>query len=75
MNGRTVRAGAEDSPEHQVKSRLLLDVVVAQRAAILQLLSGKDQSLLVWRDSKREVKSVFEADRWDGAHTLPYPGS
>jgi hypothetical protein len=31
-----------------VKSGLLLDVVVAQGTAILELLSGEDQSLLVW---------------------------
>ena len=37
--------------EHQMKGRLLLNVVVAQRAAILELLAGKDQSLLVRRDT------------------------
>mgnify|MGYP006864118693 CR=1 FL=1 len=35
----------------QVKSGLLLDVVVAQSAAIFQLLSGKDKTLLIRRDS------------------------
>ena len=29
---------------------LLLDVVVRQRPAVLELLPGKDQPLLVWRD-------------------------
>lgn len=29
----------------------LLDVIVAQSTAILELLSGEDQSLLVWGDS------------------------
>ena len=38
-------------PQHQVKSGLLLDVVVGQCTAVLQLLAGKDQSLLVWRDA------------------------
>ena len=33
--------------QHQVESGLLLDVVVSQGAAILQLLAGKDQALLV----------------------------
>jgi len=37
-------------PEDQVKGRLLLDVVIGQSAAILKLLSGKDQPLLVWWD-------------------------
>jgi len=37
--------------QHQVKGRLLLDVVVRQGAAILQLLAGEDQALLVGRDA------------------------
>ena len=34
-----------------MKRRLLLDVVVAQSAAILQLLTGKDKTLLVRRNA------------------------
>ena len=34
-----------------MERRLLLDVVVAQRTAILQLLAGKDQALLVRRNA------------------------
>ena len=37
--------------KHQVKGALLLDVVVSQGAAILELLSGEDQTLLVRGDS------------------------
>ena len=37
--------------EDEVKSRLLLDVVVAQGAAILELLSSKDETLLIRRNS------------------------
>jgi len=37
--------------QHKVQSRLLLDVVVAQSAAILELLSGEDETLLVRRDA------------------------
>ena len=33
--------------EHEVQRRFLLDVVVRQRAAVLQLLAGKDQALLI----------------------------
>ena len=33
-----------------MERRLLLDVVVGQRAALLQLLPGEDQTLLVRRD-------------------------
>ena len=39
--------------QHQVQRRLLLDVVVRQRAAVLQLLARKDQALLVRRDACR----------------------
>jgi len=34
-----------------VKGGLLLDVVIRKGAAILQLLSGKDEALLIWRDA------------------------
>jgi len=37
--------------QHQVEGRLVLDVVVGQGAAILQLLAGKDQPLLVRGDA------------------------
>ena len=37
--------------EHQMEGRLLLDVVVAQGAAILKLLSSKDKTLLIRGDS------------------------
>ena len=36
--------------KHKVKSGLLLDVVVGQGSAILELFSGEDQALLVRRD-------------------------
>jgi hypothetical protein len=36
-----------------VEGALLLDVVVCQGAAILELLAGKDQTLLVWGDTCR----------------------
>ncbi len=41
------------SPEtqHQVQGRLLLDVVIRKSASILELLTGKDQTLLIRRDS------------------------
>ena len=34
-----------------MESRLLLDVVVGESSTILELLSGENESLLVWRDS------------------------
>merc|ERR1712098_525172 len=38
-------------PEDQMQGALLLDVVVRKSSSILQLLSSKDQSLLVWRNT------------------------
>jgi len=37
--------------EHQVKGRLLLNVVVGKRSSVLQLLSSKDKSLLIGWDT------------------------
>jgi len=37
--------------EHEVKGRLLLDVVVAKGAAILELLASKDKTLLIRGDA------------------------
>jgi len=37
--------------EDQMKGRLLLDVVVGQSTTILELLTSKDQPLLIWRNS------------------------
>merc|ERR1719234_827277 len=43
--------GTSPQPEDEVEGGLLLDVVVGQSPAILQLLAGKDQPLLVRGDS------------------------
>jgi len=43
--------GTTTEAQHQVKSGLLLDVVVRKSAAILELLAGEDQSLLIRRDA------------------------
>ena len=37
--------------QHQVQGGLLLNVVVRQRATILQLLAGEDQTLLLRRNA------------------------
>merc|ERR1712118_392795 len=37
--------------QHQMQSRLFLDVVVRQCTAVIQLLPGEDQALLVRRDA------------------------
>ena len=38
-------------PKHKVQGALLLNVVVAQRATVLELLTSEDQTLLVRRDA------------------------
>ena len=37
--------------EHQVEGGLLLDVIVGKSAAVLELLAGEDEALLVGRDT------------------------
>ena len=49
--GADLRTATTTQTEDEVKRRLLLDVVVAQRAAILKLLAGKDKALLVRRNA------------------------
>lgn len=42
---------ATSESEHQVEGGLLLDVVIRQGSSIFQLLSSKDESLLIRRDT------------------------
>ena len=42
---------ATTQTEDEVKSRLLLNIVVAQGSAVFKLLSGENKALLVWRDT------------------------
>ena len=42
---------AATEPKDQVKGRLLLDIVVGKGATVLELFSGKDEALLVGRDT------------------------
>ena len=44
-------AAAAAQAQHQVQGALLLDVVVGQGAAVLQLLAREDEALLVGRDA------------------------
>jgi hypothetical protein len=50
LDGVAAPAAAAEA-EHQVQRRLLLDVVVGQGAAVIQLLPGEDEALLVRRDT------------------------
>ena len=53
-----------------MESRLLLDVVVAERAAVLELLAREDQALLVGRDA--EGPAVWSAQvRWRKEYNVP----
>jgi hypothetical protein len=42
---------AATQTEHQVQSRLLLNVVIRKSTAVLELLSGEDETLLIRRDA------------------------
>jgi hypothetical protein len=44
--------GTTTEAEHKMEGRLLLDVVVAESATILELFTGEDQTLLIGRDAK-----------------------
>ena len=52
--------------EHEVKGRLLLDVVVRKSAAVLELLAGEDQTLLVWGNSLLVCRWVRWMRGWRG---------
>jgi len=51
--------GTTTEAEDQVKGRLLLDVVVTESTTILELLSCKDQALLVGRDAISSMSIGF----------------
>lgn len=55
-----------------MEGRLLLDVVIGQGAAIFQLLSSKDQTLLVGRDTLLVLDLGF--DIVDGVARLDLKG-
>merc|ERR1711931_353567 len=53
--------------EYQMQSRLLLDVVVRERAAILKLFASKDQPLLIWGNAFLVLDlslDIFNGVRW-----------
>ena len=45
------RSLTSSESEDEVEGGFLLDVVVGERSAVLELLAGEDESLLVWGDS------------------------
>ena len=63
---------ASTQTQHQMERRLLLDVVVAQGAAILELLASEDESLLVWRDPLLVLD--LSLDIFDGVAGLDLEG-
>jgi len=58
--------------QHQVESRLLLDVVVAEGATVLELLSGEDQTLLIGGNALLVLD--FGLDIIDGVRRLDLKG-
>ena len=51
-----------------MKARLLLNVVVREGPAILELLAGEDKALLVGRDTRGPAQ--LEQEKNGGRHTL-----
>ena len=43
-----------------MESGLLLNVVIGESTAVLELLAGKDQALLIWRDSLLVLDARFD---------------
>uniref|UniRef100_A0A453GZQ5 Uncharacterized protein n=1 Tax=Aegilops tauschii subsp. strangulata TaxID=200361 RepID=A0A453GZQ5_AEGTS len=79
LAGEGLERGLDDAPaeaEHEVQRRLLLDVVVGQRAPVLQLLPREDQPLLVRRDPCTHAHTTpqenQESEKLDGAGR-PWP--
>ena len=58
--------------EDEVESRLLLDVVVREGSTVLKLLSGEDQTLLVWGDTLLVLD--LRLDIVDGVRRLDLEG-
>ena len=50
--------------EHKVKSGLLLDIVVGEGTAILKLLAGKNETLLVWWNAFLVYYMSVSFDSW-----------
>ena len=59
--------------QHQVQRRLLLDVVVSQRAALLELLASEDQALLIWGNALLVLD--LGLDVLDGVRRLDFEGN
>jgi len=58
LGGKSLQGGFDDTTteaEDQMESRLFLNVVVRKGAAVLQLLAGKDQTLLVGGNSRQQM--------------------
>jgi len=60
---------ATTKAQHQVQGRLLLNVVITQGAAVFELLSSKDESLLIRGDALLVLDLGFDiVDRVAGLH-------
>ena len=54
-----VNESASPQPEHEVQRRLLLNVVVRERSAVLQLLARENQPLLIRRNALLVLDLLF----------------
>ena len=66
---KTIFSKATTKTQHQVQSRLLLDVVVRKSAAVLKLLASKNQALLIRGNAFLILNFGFDIiDRVRGFH-------
>merc|ERR550514_2707704 len=66
---RTVVSAPSAQAEHQVQRALLLNVVVAEGAAVLELLPSEDQALLIGRNALLVLNLLLHVvDRVAGLH-------
>lgn len=75
--GRDVRSGVGCHAFHWIgiTKPVLLNVVVTEGASILQLLPGKDQALLVWRDTCHGPRRTSSMTTWLYVDGYPVPSS
>ncbi|KAF2708673.1 hypothetical protein K504DRAFT_344239, partial [Pleomassaria siparia CBS 279.74] len=60
--------------QNQMQGRLLLDVVVAQCSAILELLAGENETLLIRGNALLVLDLGFDIRRTDGVRRLHLQG-
>ena len=69
-----MKASERDAPKDKVEGGFLLDVVVAEGTAILELLSSEDETLLVRGNTVDKERRELWVVHGTGTRTPPCPG-